>query len=485
MNEPVRFLLGGETVVLGPDVAPTATLLDFLRLEKRRLGAKEGCAEGDCGACSVVLADLDAQEKLRYRAVNACILFAAQADGKAIITVEDLAEGGRLHPVQQAMADCHGSQCGFCTPGFVMSLFAHYKSHAKPDREELCDTLAGNLCRCTGYRPILEAGEQMYAAGHSDKFSAAEIQLIAELKALKRQKMLRHETPSGRFLAPLSRAELAEALAASDPADTWILGGGTDIGLWVTKLHKTAGTIISIGSVADLKQISVTEEAVTIGAGVTYSEAFDTLALLHADLAAMVRRLGSTQIRNSGTLGGNIANGSPIGDSMPALIALGAEIALQSRAGTRRMPLEDFFLAYRKTALVAGEFVADIIVPRPKAGSHFSVYKLSKRLDQDISAVLGAFQITLAGGKVASARIAFGGMAGIPARARKAEAALTGHGLTSDRIEAAMAALDEDFSPLSDMRASAAYRALAAKNLLKKFCLETLTAKPIRIGEAA
>lgn len=485
MNEPVRFLLGGETVVLGQDVAPTATLLDFLRLHKRRIGAKEGCAEGDCGACSVVLVDLDANDNLRYRAVNACILFAAQADGKAVITVEDLGEPGRLHPTQQAMVDCHGSQCGFCTPGFVMSLFAHYKTHPTPDRNELCDTLAGNLCRCTGYRPILEAGEKMYEAGNTDKFSAAEAGFITELKALKRHKMLRHETPAGRFLAPLSRTELAETLATSDPADTWILGGGTDIGLWVTKLHKTAGTIISINSVVDLKQISVSDESVTIGAGVTYAEAFDTLALLHADLAAMVRRLGSTQIRNSGTLGGNIANGSPIGDSMPALIALGAEITLQSKAGTRRMPLEDFFLAYRKTALAPGEFVADIIVPRPKPDAHFSVYKLSKRLDQDISAVLGAFHITRSGDKVAAARIAYGGMAGVPARARKAEAVLVGQAITSDRIEAAMAALDEDFQPMTDMRASAAYRALAARNLLKKFCLETLSAKPIRIGEAA
>lgn len=486
MSEPVRFVSRGQVVTVAPDVPHTMTVLEYLRSRLRRTGSKEGCAEGDCGACTVVVAEAGPDGKLRHRAVNACILFVHQLDGKALFTVDDLAEADRLHPVQQAMVDCHGSQCGFCTPGFVMSLFGYYKSHDAADDGSLKDALAGNLCRCTGYRPILEAGHKMFEAGREDRFAPQEAALLAQLAALnRRERMLDHSTPQGSFLSPRSTAELAETLANLPAGENWMLAGGTDVGLWVTKQHRVPRSIVYLGRVAELQTITDHGDAIEIGAGVTYTDAFPSLAALHPSLARMVRRLGSTQIRNSGTIGGNIANGSPIGDSMPALIALGARLKLRSKAnGSREMPLEDFFLAYRRTALQPGEFVESVTVQKPGPHSRYGAYKLSKRFDQDISAVLAAFHVVLEGEVVKTARLAFGGMASTPARAQQAEAALTGKRFRPTEIEPAVAALAEDFTPMSDMRASAAYRLLAAQNLLRKFCTEISTGQRIS-AEAA
>lgn len=487
MSEPTRFVSRGQVMVVGPDVPHTMTVLEYLRLRLRRTGSKEGCAEGDCGACTVVTAELSDNGRLRYRAVNACILLMHQLDGKALFTVDDLAEpDGRLHPVQQAMVEAHASQCGFCTPGFVMSLFAYFRGHDKADDESLKDALAGNLCRCTGYRPILEAGHRMFGGGRDDRFAQEEAALAAQLKALTtdRHRMLRHSTPEGDFIAPRSTGELAEALDTLPAGENWLLAGGTDVGLWVTKQGRVPRSIVYLGGIAELKRIEQRADEIEIGATATYTDAFEAIARLHPAFARMVRRLGSTQIRNSGTLGGNIANGSPIGDSMPALIALGATLKLQSKAGMRDLPLEDFFLGYRKTALRPGEFVASVTVKKPNPQSHVGIYKLSKRFDQDISAVLAAFHVVLDGNVVKEARLAYGGMAGIPARARQAEAALTGHPFTPEGIEPAVTALAAEFTPMSDMRASAGYRLLSAQNLLRKFCAEVGAGKPIGVEAA-
>ena len=380
--------------------------------------------------------------------------------------------------------ESHGSQCGFCTPGFVMSLFGYFKTHEKADDSTLKDALAGNLCRCTGYRPILDAGEKMFDGGKDDRFAPQEAALLEQLASLRRERMLDHSTPDGSFIAPRTAAELAETLGSLPAGESWILAGGTDVGLLVTKQHRVPRSIVYLGRVAELQQITDHGDRIEIGAGVTYTDAYQSIEKLHPAFARMVRRLGSTQIRNSGTLGGNIANGSPIGDSMPALMALGATLKLQSKAGMREMPLEDFFLAYRKTALQPAEFVASVTVQKPGPTSRIGIYKLSKRFDQDISAVLAAFHLTLEGETVTSARLAFGGMAGTPARAHKAEALLTGQRFTPDEIEPAVLALAEDFTPMSDMRASAAYRLLAAQNCLRKFCVEVSSGKTIS-AEAA
>jgi xanthine dehydrogenase small subunit len=464
MRQTLRFLLGEELREI-TSVDPTLTVLDWLRLEERRRGTKEGCAEGDCGACTVVVGRL-VQGRVCYEAVNACIRFLATLDGCQLLTVEHLKRpDGSLHPVQQAMVDCHGSQCGFCTPGFVMSLYALWLTEDRPDVPRIKDVLAGNLCRCTGYAPIIAAAQAMYDSPSRSEDRPADA-------AVRLQTLQDDETLSiGGFHAPATLPALAQLLAAEPHAT--LVAGATDVGLWVTKFQRVLPALIYLGRVAELRCITETETSIELGGGVSYSEATPVLARLYPDLGELLRRLGAVQVRNVGTIGGNIANGSPIGDSPPALIALGATLTLRRGAASRSLPLEDFFIAYGKQDRQKDEIVEFVSIPKLYRTTKFRAYKITKRFDQDISAVCGAFLVELAEGKVARIRIAFGGMAGTPKRAAGAEQALLGQPWTRASVEAAQAALAQDFTPLDDWRASSAYRRMVASNLLLKFFVET------------
>lgn len=464
----IRFLLDGEVHTVA-DIAPTTTVLDYLRERLRRCGTKEGCAEGDCGACTVVMAEL-AEIGIRYQAINACIRLLPTLDGKALFTVESLTSaGGDLHPAQRAMVECHGSQCGFCTPGFVMSLFALYRSGTDPGEEAVRHALSGNLCRCTGYRPILAAARRMYEYP-DDGGTRHDVELREQLLAIRVACEKRLAAAGSSYVAPVTIAELAQALAERPGAT--ILAGGTDVGLWVTKQLATLPDIVYIGNVAGFGSIVRTDRELEIGAAVSLTDAFAALLGDYPDLQEMTRRFASPPICNAGTLCGNVANGSPIGDSMPALICLGAQMVLQSAADRRIAALEDFYLDYMKKDLRPGEFVAAVHIPRPRPGQIVRSYKIAKRFDQDISAVCGAFAVELAAGRVRTARVCFGGMAAIPRRAAACERALAGMVLAPDGIGTAIAALATDFEPITDFRASQAYRLRVAGNLLRRFAIE-------------
>jgi xanthine dehydrogenase small subunit len=473
-----RFLLGTEERRAGK-LDPTMTVLDWLRLHERRTGTKEGCAEGDCGACTVAIGRLQ-DGAIRYRAVNSCIQFVGQLDGCQLLTVEDLkGKDGSLHPVQQALVDCHGSQCGFCTPGFVMALFALFeRGKADHSTTELCtqrinDALAGNLCRCTGYAPIVAAARRMVeiARGEPDRFARERPDTLARLEALQDEEAVLIEDGSRRFYAPATADELARLLLEHPEAT--ILGGGTDVGLWVTKFLRVLNPVIWTGRVRELQEIRETENGLEIGAAVTYTDAMPRIAALYPDMGELFRRLGAEQVRNVGTIGGNIANGSPIGDSPPALIAAGARIVLRRGDERRELPLESFFIDYGKQDRKPSEFVERIVLPKPEATLRFRAYKVAKRFDQDISAVMGAFVLQLDGARVAHVRIAFGGMAATPRRAKAAEEAIAGKPWNDATLSAACEALARDYTPITDWRASAGYRERVAANLLRRFFVET------------
>ena len=467
MSPPtLRFVLGHRPHAL-PDVAPDRTLLDVLREDLRCTAVKEGCASGDCGACTVAVAEAEEGGRLHWRAINSCIRLAHSVEGMAVFTAEDIAgEGGRLHPAQRAMLECHGSQCGFCTPGFVMSLFALHRQRdgAAVSRDEALHALSGNLCRCTGYRPILDAAQTMH---HWPDVPLDEAALLQKLELLAPDGRAPEADSAENFYAtPRTLAELL-ALRAAHPR-ALLAAGTTDVGLWVTKQHQRFAQIIDLTRVAELRRIERAGDTLRIGAAATLVDAFAALAQDRPQLAPFLDRFAGLPVRVSGTLGGNVANGSPIGDSMPLLIALGATLVLASTRGERSLPIADFYLAYRKTALVPDEVLARIDVPLPTPHEWLRADKISKRLEDDISAVCLAVALQIDEGVIRSARIGAGGVAAVPARAIQTEAALAGKPATQAVFDAAATVLAAEFEPISDMRASSAYRRTVLGNLLRR-----------------
>ncbi|RYF26221.1 MAG: xanthine dehydrogenase small subunit [Comamonadaceae bacterium] len=517
-TRPLRFIRRGQPVTLH-DIPPDRTLLELLREDLGATGTKEGCGEGDCGACTVVLGEARGGQ-VHYQAINSCIRLAHSVDGMALWTVEDLSEdpliqpaalapvakaqaladaaatdappqgaSARLHPAQEAMVQCHGSQCGFCTPGFVMSLFGMYQNHVAPtlpaSRTDACqpqaitraiavEELSGNLCRCTGYRPILDAAQQM------ERLPPMQVQQELLLQQLE-QLALAPQAPESdlTYIAPTTQAALLAARSAYP--DAQIVAGATDVGLWITKQHRHFARMLDVTRAQELRRVHDEtrpdgSRTLVIGAAVPLTDAFQALRRHWPQLHRFHTRFAGLPVRNSGTLGGNVANGSPIGDSMPLLIALGAQVVLASVRGERSLPLEDLYTGYRQNVMAPDELVVRIAVPvpSPAAGTDekLAAYKVSKRYDDDISAVCLVMNVTVAGGNVQSARIGAGGVAATPARARSTEAALAGQPWAAATFERAAAVLQEEFQPISDMRASGAYRRSVLGSLVQRFWLE-------------
>jgi len=469
-RQMIRFLLNDRAVVLS-DLGANDMLLDHLRLDQRLRGTKEGCAEGDCGACTVLVGRLGA-EGLIYEPVNACIRPLVTVDSCHVVTIEHLrGQDGGLHPVQRAMVDHHGSQCGFCTPGIVMALYALWMERPHPTEGEVERALQGNLCRCTGYAPIIRAALSMGDHGTTDPLMEEREQVAETLRGWQDGARVEVAKGTSRAILPASVDDLAAILL--DHPDARIVAGATDVGLWVTKFLRDLPLAVFISALDELRTITDTGDTLAIGALASYESARAPLLAHFPHLTRYWDRIAGWQVRAMGTLGGNIANGSPIGDTPPPFIAMGARLVLRQGDTRREMPLEDFFLDYGKQDRRAGEFVETILLPKPAPDTLHAAYKLSKRRDEDISALAAGFALTVTDGTIRAARLAFGGMAATPKRATHAEAALTGQPFTLESLQRAAKALPQDFTPLSDMRASADYRMTAAQNLLTRFWHET------------
>ncbi len=488
-TRPIRFIRRGQPQVLH-GVPPDRTLLEVLREDLGATGTKEGCGEGDCGACTVVLGEAR-DGRVHYQAINSCIRLAHSIDGMALWTVEDLTAdpliqpaaptggdttpaadpaAGTFHPAQEALVQCHGSQCGFCTPGFVMSLFGMYQNHVCEGRAITralaAEELSGNLCRCTGYRPILDAAEQMQSLPGVQVDAPLLLQKLEQL-ALEGSAPEAHST----YIAPTTLEELLAARAAYPGAQ--VVAGTTDVGLWVTKQHRQFAQVLDVTRAAPLRRIDEAGGMLRIGAAASLADAFKALCTHWPHLHGFATRFAGLPVRNSGTLGGNVANGSPIGDSMPLLIALGAQVVLASVQGERTLALEDLYTGYRQNVMAADELLVRIDVPLPEAGARLAAYKVSKRFDDDISAVCLVLHLQVADGRVTAARIGAGGVAATPARARQTEAALVGQPWTAATLQQAAGVLQAEFSPISDMRASGEYRRTVLGALMERFWRES------------
>ncbi|SFC68467.1 xanthine dehydrogenase small subunit [Pseudoalteromonas denitrificans] len=476
LKNKIQFLLNDRLISLS-DINPNTSILQYLRSCTGKSGTKEGCASGDCGACTVVTVEY-AGGDLRYKSLNACISLLPSLHGKQLLTVEDLQDGDKLHPVQKAMVDFHGSQCGFCTPGFIMSLFALHKNNPEPEKAQTLEALAGNLCRCTGYRAIIDAASA--AKNHGpDQFDRNKRNTIAALAKIQKTSLLKLSEGDQVAYSPSSLSELTDLMLAHPNAR--IIAGGTDIVLEITQMMKSLGTIIYVGNVPELQEFEESDAQFTLGAALPFSDFTPSIATHYHEFGEMIERIGSLQIRNQGTLGGNIGNASPIADTPPVLIALDAKLNLRLGNKNRIISIEDYFIDYKKTSQQKSEFIQSIIIPKAKENSYLKVYKISKRFDDDISAVLAAFNLVIEDDVVKSVRIAFGGMAGTPKRAIKCEKELIGKPWTQASIENGMQALEQDFTPMSDVRASANYRMVVAKNLLQKAFIE-ITQPTINTG---
>jgi xanthine dehydrogenase small subunit len=478
MQQTISFVLDGkiQSIDLREQYEPTTTVLNFLRSSPIHKGVKEGCAEGDCGACTVVIGELSPDKKMHYKAIDSCLVFLPMIHGKQLITVENLSETIEseevLHPVQQTMVDCNGSQCGYCTPGIIMSMFCLYKTETDPSKETIEDTLTGNLCRCTGYKPIIEATAKACTNKGLDHFTNNEKEIIDLLLQIKNESQsIEIKTGKQNYFQPIT---IGEALALRNKMQNSVMiSGATDVALRVTKRHELLNEIIDLSNIDELKKHSKTDNAVKFGAGMSLE---DVKTISENELPALHEALvvfGSKQIRTLATLGGNLGSGSPIGDTLPVLMAYNAEIKLQSVEGERIIPMNEFILGYRQTQRRPNEIITEVIIPKASENSKVKFYKVSKRKDLDISTVSAGFSITLKENKISAITLAYGGMAAVTKRAEKAEVFLLNANWTRENVEQAMYLIYNEFTPLTDARSGAEFRRLAAKNLLMKFWNET------------